>query len=201
MIDVVLGLTVALGVCVSLIVILYKHLEAKIMVRIMEYYKGVEDRVYSEISRLRDRLDEQNRKITVMNKGLKFSLEVQNRILNILVSNKGRYRMVEKEEIMNDSGNVRGGRDDTVLKSLYPVNLDKLNDTERNVLLFLSRAGGKVSVREIQLHMNRSREHIARLMKKMYEDGYVEREGRGNSYVYWVRDEVKNIIMRDTKTS
>ncbi|MEM2739540.1 MAG: hypothetical protein QXQ29_01905 [Candidatus Bathyarchaeia archaeon] len=201
MIDLVLGLTVVLGVCVSLIAILYEHLEAKIMARIMEYYRGVEDRIYSEIARLRDSLDEQNRRITVMSRGLKFSLEAQNKVLNILLSNRGGYRRVEKVSSIDGIGNVKKERGDAMLKEFYPVNLEKLNDTERGVLLFLSEAERKVSVREIQLHMNKSREHIARLMKKMYEDGYVEREGRGNSYVYWVRDEVRDIVMKDVRTS
>ncbi|MCS7113679.1 MAG: helix-turn-helix domain-containing protein [Nitrososphaerota archaeon] len=201
MIDVLLGLTVALGICVSLIAILYKHLEAKIMTRIMEYYRGMEDRIYSEIARLRDRLDEQNKRIMVMNRGLKFSLETQNKVLNILLSNIGRFRGIEKESSIDDSGNVKMEKRGAVFKEFYPVNLEKLNDTERSVLLFLSEAERKVSVREIQLHTGRSREHIARLMKKMYEDGYVEREGRGNSYVYWVRGEVRDIIRRDARTS
>lgn len=197
----VVGLTIALtlGISVSLIVILYKHLETKIMSKIIEYYRSLEDRLYNEISMLRYSLDQQNKRINVMNKGLKFSLETQNRILSILLSKKmGRY----KERISNVeySSEVIGAGGSTA-KYVHSVNLEKLNDTERSVLIFLSNAGRKVGVREIQLHMNKSREHIARLMKKLYEDGYVERESRGNSYVYWVRDEVRSIIMGDTSTS
>ncbi|MEM4462548.1 MAG: hypothetical protein QW695_06775, partial [Candidatus Bathyarchaeia archaeon] len=86
----VIGLTIALtlGISVSLIVILYKHLEAKIITKIIEYYRGLEDKLYNEISMLRYSLDQQNKRINVMNKGLKFSLETQNRILSILLSKK-----------------------------------------------------------------------------------------------------------------
>jgi predicted transcriptional regulator len=198
--EIIFGLTMA-GLCVSLMLILYKHLEAKIMVKIMEYYRGMEDRIYSEVARLKDSLGEQNKKIMMINRGLKFSLETQNKILNIMLSNKAGYRRIGEAGSINHSSGVKRSREDSISRETYPVNLERLNDTEKNVLLFLSKTGGKVGVREIQLHMNKSREHIARLMKKMYEDGYVEREGRGNSYVYWVRDEVKNIIMRDARTS
>mgnify|MGYP000057447990 CR=1 FL=1 len=198
--EIIFSLTMV-GLCVSLMLILYKHLEAKIMVKIMEYYRGMEDRIYSEVARLKDSLSEQNKKIMMVNRGLKFSLEVQNKILNILLSNRARYRRIGEAGSINHSSDVKISKKDSISRETYPVNLERLNDTEKNVLLFLSKTGGKVGVREIQLHMNKSREHIARLMKKMYEDGYVEREGRGNSYVYWVRDEVKNIIMRDARTS
>jgi DNA-binding transcriptional ArsR family regulator len=199
--EIVFGLLAIVGLCISLILILYKHLEAKIMVKIMEYYRGMEDRIYSEVARLKDSLGEQNKRITLINRGLKFSLEAQNKILNILLSNRARYRRVGEAGSVDHSSSVKRSGEDNTSREAYPVNLERLNDTEKNVLLFLSKAGGKVGVREIQLHMNKSREHIARLMKKMYEDGYVEREGRGNSYVYWVRDEVRNIIMRDARTS
>ena len=198
--EIIFSLTMV-GLCVSLMLILYKHLEAKIMVKIMEYYRGMEDRIYSEVARLKDSLSEQNKKIMMVNRGLKFSLEAQNKILNILLSNRARYRRIGEAGSINHSSDVKRSKKDSISRETYPVNLERLNDTEKNVLLFLSKTGGKVGVREIQLHMNKSREHIARLMKKMYEDGYVEREGRGNSYVYWVRDEVKNIIMRDARTS
>lgn len=196
-----LTIALTLGISVSLIVILYKHLEAKVMSKIIEYYRSLEDRLYNEISMLRYSLDQQNKRINVMNKGLKFSLETQNRILSILLSRKT-YGYKERMSSTEYSSEVIGaGGSTATAKYVHSVNLEKLNDTERSVLVFLSNAGRKVSVREIQLHMNKSREHIARLMKKLYEDGYVERESRGNSYVYWVRDEVKGIIVGDTSTS
>lgn len=196
-----LTIALTLGISVSLIVILYKHLEAKVMSKIIEYYRSLEDRLYNEISMLRYSLDQQNKRINVVNKGLKFSLETQNRILSILLSRKT-YGYKERMSSTEYSSEVIGaGGSTATAKYVHSVNLEKLNDTERSVLVFLSNAGRKVGVREIQLHMNKSREHIARLMKKLYEDGYVERESRGNSYVYWVRDEVKGIIAGDTSTS
>ncbi|MEM2505272.1 MAG: hypothetical protein QXV76_06510, partial [Candidatus Bathyarchaeia archaeon] len=153
----VIGLSIALtlGISVSLIVILYKHLEAKIITKIIEYYRGLEDKLYNEISMLRYSLDQQNKRINVMNKGLKFSLETQNRILSILLSKKmGGYK--ERMSNVEYSSSEVIGVEGSTAKYIHSVNLEKLNDTERSVLIFLSNAGRKVGVREIQLHMNKS---------------------------------------------
>ncbi len=45
--------------------------------------------------------------------------------------------------------------------------------------------------RDIQNASHRSREHTSRLMKKLYQDGYVERNTRTKPFTYSITDKGK----------
>lgn len=72
--------------------------------------------------------------------------------------------------------------------------LGALTPTELAILRLLVREGSK-SAPDICHHLQKSREHAARLMKKMYDEGYVEREMAKLPYKYKlsgaVSDEVR----------
>ena len=68
---------------------------------------------------------------------------------------------------------------------VMPIKRDKamaaLTDTEIAVLEMLSKEGRKNSTRN-QGESKLSREHTARLMKKLYEEGYLGKGSRQNSF-------------------
>lgn len=64
-----------------------------------------------------------------------------------------------------------------------PVSDLNVTETERLVLSFLHSEGPKSS-REIMQRIRRSREHTARLLKTLYERGYVERSSRTVPFRY-----------------
>jgi len=45
--------------------------------------------------------------------------------------------------------------------------------------------------RDIQITLGRSREHTSRLMKKLFEDGYVKRNTNSKPYTYSITDKGK----------
>ncbi len=90
-------------------------------------------------------------------------------------------------------------RQDLKIESAIPIGreraLSPLTPTELVVLQLLASEGEKTApgVREqIQL----SREHTARLMKKLYEKGYVERRAGKMPFMYSLKEEMRKILNR-----
>jgi len=59
----------------------------------------------------------------------------------------------------------------------------KLTETENIVLQFLLSEGPKTA-REVEAKIGKTREHTARLMKKLWQEGYVERETHKIPFTY-----------------
>jgi uncharacterized membrane protein len=70
-----------------------------------------------------------------------------------------------------------------------------LTDTEISVMEMLSSEGPKTAP-EIKERVHLSREHIARLMKKLYEGGYVEREVGKIPFSYSLKKEMENLLKK-----
>jgi chromosome segregation ATPase len=80
---------------------------------------------------------------------------------------------------------------------VIPIRRDKamaaLTDTEVIVLEMLSAEGPKTAP-EIKDRVRLSREHTARLMKKLYEKGYLERETGKIPFSYRIKEEMKKFL-------
>ena len=76
--------------------------------------------------------------------------------------------------------------------------LAALTATERQTLDMLRREGGK-SAPELGRRMKKSREHMARLMKKLYLDGYVDKESNRPPFRYKLNDKVGSILGNSEK--
>lgn len=70
--------------------------------------------------------------------------------------------------------------------------LGRLSPTERSVLALL--VSGPKAAPEIGRLMAKSREHTARLMKSLFEQGFVERETDRQPYEYHLNDKVKDVL-------
>ena len=70
-----------------------------------------------------------------------------------------------------------------------------LTDTEIAVLEMLSSEGSKTAP-EIKERVKLSREHTARLMKKLYEEGYLEREVGKIPFRYTVKKEMEKLLKK-----
>jgi DNA-binding MarR family transcriptional regulator len=79
--------------------------------------------------------------------------------------------------------------------------LEPLTETELMVLETIGREGEKTAP-EIRENIGLTREHTARLMKKLYKDGYLERDTHKMPYVYRLKEEMQKILKRrEAKTS
>jgi predicted transcriptional regulator len=78
--------------------------------------------------------------------------------------------------------------------------LAHLTATELRVLETLSREGQKTAP-EIKREIGLTREHTARLMKKLYEKGYVERDEAKTPYSYRIKEEMRKILKKTETVS
>jgi len=65
-----------------------------------------------------------------------------------------------------------------------------LTPTEREIVEILAREGPKAAP-DLGHRLKKSREHIARLMKKLYFEGYVDRESNRSPFKYTLNDKVR----------
>jgi uncharacterized protein YukE len=72
--------------------------------------------------------------------------------------------------------------------------LARLSPTEKDVLELL--VGGSKGAPEIGRVISKSREHTARLMKSLFEQGFVEREVNRQPYEYRLNDKVRGVLVR-----
>jgi DNA-binding MarR family transcriptional regulator len=104
-------------------------------------------------------------------------------------------KITEVEEQMQKLSVVPEIRSEPVI----PIRRDKamaaLTDTEVTVLEMLSAEGSKTAP-EIKDRVQLSREHTARLMKKLYEEGYLERETGKIPFRYSVKTEMKKFLKK-----
>lgn len=85
------------------------------------------------------------------------------------------------------------------IEAAIPIKREKalapLTETELMVLETIGREGEKTAP-EIREKIGLTREHTARLMKKLYKDGYLERDTHKMPYVYRLKEEMQKILKR-----
>ena len=85
------------------------------------------------------------------------------------------------------------------IEAVIPIKRDKamaqLTETELVVLDFLVSEGAKTAP-EIKEKVKLSREHTARLMKKLYEEGYLERDTVKIPFKYSVKKEMEKLLKK-----
>jgi len=88
---------------------------------------------------------------------------------------------------------------DDDLEGVIPIKKEKalaqLTQTEMLALEMLASEGAKTSP-EVKERLKLSREHTARLMKKLYEEGYLERETGKIPFRYSVKKEMAELLRK-----
>ncbi|MCW4010830.1 MAG: MarR family transcriptional regulator [Candidatus Bathyarchaeota archaeon] len=112
-----------------------------------------------------------------------------------------RTKITQLEEQLQKLTSIPEGKVETPLPVMpvMPIKRDKamasLTETEVAVLEFLSSEGPK-SAPEIKEKVQLSREHTARLMKKLYEEGYLERETGKLPFKYSIKKEMEKLLRK-----
>lgn len=91
------------------------------------------------------------------------------------------------------------------IETVIPIRRERalahLNETELAVLEMLAMEGPKTAP-EIKERIKLSREHTARLMKKLYEEGYLERDTSKIPFKYSVKKEMEKLLRKpETETA
>lgn len=142
----------------------------------------------SEIKDLSKRVQEVSGRFEGVDKKLEEMSKVQERVTQ-------RVDELEKTE-------HRGPRPkapEAKIEAAIPIRKEKalapLTETELGVLEILAVEGEKTAS-EIKKRIQLSREHTSRLMRKLYEDGYLERDMRKTPYTYHIKEEMLKILKK-----
>ena len=88
------------------------------------------------------------------------------------------------------------------IKSVIPIKRERalapLTETELKVLELLAAEGEKTAP-EVRELIKLSREHTARLMKKLYGEGYLERSAIKVPFTYHLKEEMRKILNQSQK--
>lgn len=124
--------------------------------------------------------------IKKMNKGLENVITTQERIMK-------RIEDIEKLKYKHLKA------PDAKIEAVIPIKREKalapLTETQLSVLNILAMEGPK-NAPEIRNRIKLTREHTARLMKKLYEAGYLERDTKKMPYAYRVKKEMLGILKK-----
>jgi hypothetical protein len=87
------------------------------------------------------------------------------------------------------------------IEAAIPLRRDQalapLTETELRVLEFISTSpSGERTAPEVKQMINLTREHTARLMKKLYEGGYLERRSERTPFAYRVKEEMLKLLRK-----
>ena len=110
-------------------------------------------------------------------------------------NNKLKTQVVSLEEQIQKLTSLPEVKPEPVIHIKRDKALAALTDTEVAVLEFLTTEGAKTAP-EIKEKVQLSREHTARLMKKLYEEGYLERETGKIPFKYSVKKELEKLLSK-----
>jgi small-conductance mechanosensitive channel len=122
--------------------------------------------------------------------------EVEKRVSDIAASQNA---VTAKITSLEEQAKQLPALPETALDAVIPIRREKamshLTDTELSVLETLASEGPKTAP-EIRERVKLSREHTARLMKKLYEQGYLERETGKIPFKYSVKKEMEKLLKK-----
>ena len=104
-------------------------------------------------------------------------------------------RISDLEEQAKKPSRIPEARVEAVIPIKREKALAPLTETELSVLEMLAMEGAKTAP-EIKDRIKLSREHTARLMKKLYEEGYLERDTRKIPFKYRVKKEMEKLLKK-----
>ena len=141
------------------------------LTRLMADVPHVEEKVSGQLKEMRNEVE-----------GIK---DAQDRVMR---------KLVEVEKIKQ-----RAPVPEVKIEAAIPIRKEKalepLTETELMVLETIGREGEKTAP-EIREKIGLTREHTARLMKKLYKDGYMERDTHKMPYMYRLKAEMEKILKK-----
>jgi len=165
----------------------------------------------SLVEGLQERIDGANQRSTTLEaeqSNLRTDyLQVLQRLEEILSND--RRMMIELDQLRISLVNIQQKETETkktfgqANRSPLPMSsgdvLSTLTPTEHHTLDILAREGPKAAP-ELGRRMRKSREHMARLLKKLYLEGYVDRESNHTPFRYKLNEKIASYLKSDQES-
>ncbi len=157
----------------------------------------------SIVPSIHEQAREQSEKVTSLERSVETTLRAQTTIVKNLIAVKDTLTVISErqavfqEHIKSLDDRYRGLLPEVEKTVMLPVEgeaaLSRLTPTELQILEYITRGGSKPAP-ELKDIIIKTREHTARLMKKLFEEGYVEREAGNIPYRYKINEKIKPTI-------
>jgi hypothetical protein len=163
--------------------------------------------VSSKSEKALQRTEDVNNRIVDLEKKVSISLEDKEKVLMKLTEldkkscdvAASQEALVSKLSTIEEQARRLRMIPEAKIEAVIPIKREKalapLTETELSVLEMLSLEGSKTAP-EIKGKIRLSREHTARLMKKLYEDGYLERDTSKIPFKYSVKKEMEKLLRK-----
>ena len=151
----------------------------------------------SQLSKLATKIEE----VSGLEPKLSARLEETRKNIGDLINSQKHIdqRVTKVEELRSQVSAV----EETKIKTVIPIRRERalasLTQTELDVLEVLAREGRKTAP-EIKERIKLTREHTARLMKNLYEKGYLERSTEKIPFSYSIKDAMRKILKKSPGT-
>jgi DNA-binding Lrp family transcriptional regulator len=192
-----------------------KELIQDIIVSFNKQLQGYEERLnlvgykvelaVSKIDNMSGSMGKFDRLLEKLNKDLREHKEEYNKVRSQLEELYIKIHDVKKsqEKLTKEFSEIKEAEHEraveTGVRTVIPIKREKalapLNETEVEVLKILAEEGEK-SAPQIRIRINLSREHTARLMKKLYEEGYLDRDTHKIPYTYRIKEEMRSLLKK-----
>jgi hypothetical protein len=162
--------------------------------------------IHSKERKIESKMDRQGKQLidllkkmeTFSTNGIPKQLEDLNKRIDVI--DDLRQTIDQRIKLIEKSQRQRARTTEARIETAIPIKkesaLAPLNETEILVLEYLAKEGEKTAP-ETQKEVNLTREHTARLMKKLYEGGYLERDTKKMPYVYSLKDEMLKFLRKE----
>jgi hypothetical protein len=152
------------------------------------------------LKRLEENLVDQKVKLEIME--LRASRSIQGVTLPVSEAEVERT-FSQRDELRNPVMNIERPAMEKVAQSSgtripiqrqFPDQDKKLGVTELEALRLVFEGRGKISAKEIQQRIGRTREHTARMMNSLYHDGLVERDVTARPFSYSITEKGRDLL-------
>lgn len=222
--EILVGLTIVFAVASIIFIISYyrraltlrkEYVEAKdIVSRLVLSFRRRQDDQDKKITDLKsetesihsaiERLTEQNRmadgKISSLIANMKSAFTINKKLItHVTTMREDIIDLSKKQQIMQEQFTTLNERYQRVPETLNTVVEDehslvtKLTETEEQIIQFLLTDGPKTAP-AVEEKIAKTREHTARLMKKLWQEGYIERETHRIPFVYRANEKLKKSL-------
>jgi len=154
--------------------------------------KKVEDHA-GQLSKLAGKIEE----VSGLEPKLSAQLEEMRKNIDDLINSQRRIdqRVMTFEQLKPQVSAIQETKIETAIPIRREKALASLTETELDVLEALATEGRKTAP-EIKERIKLTREHTARLMKNLYERGYLERSTQKIPYSYSIKDAMRKILRK-----
>lgn len=163
--------------------------------------------VSSKFEKIEKKVQGQDQQLAHVTTKVESLLEVEHKVASQIKSMSKRFeevtvtqeKMIKKIQEIEKVEYRMPAVPEAKIEAVIPIRKEKalapLTETELSVLNILAIEGAKTAP-EIRDRIKLTREHTARLMKKLYEAGYLERDTRKMPYAYRVKKEMMRILKK-----